>query len=85
MAAFPVSLTGKAAFQAAGVAALVAAIRESELLPLVGRGVPASRPPFPEATSDFCMHFVTNFLQFTGFRKSDGCGKILGSGQIGKE
>jgi hypothetical protein len=31
------------------------------------------------------MHFVTNFLQFTGFRKSDGYGKILGSGQIGKE
>ena len=31
------------------------------------------------------MHFVTNFLQFTGFRKSGGYGKILGAGQIGKE
>ena len=54
-------------------------------LPAVGRGVPPSRPPFPEATRDFCMHFVTNFLQFTGFRKSDRNGKILRSGQIGKE
>ncbi len=54
-------------------------------LPAVGRGVPPSRPPFPEATREFCMHFVTIFLQFTGFRKSGGYGKILGSGQIGKE
>ena len=33
----------------------------------------------------FCMHFVTNCLQFTGFRKSGGNDNILGSGQIGKE
>ena len=31
------------------------------------------------------MHFVTIFLQFTRFRKSDGNDIILGSGHIGKE
>ena len=52
--------------------------------PLVGAAF-HRRPPSAEAARDCCMHFVTTFLQFTGFRKSVGNGNILGSGRIGKE
>ena len=60
--------------------------RPAEPLGFPPVGAAFHRRPLPaESTSDFCMRFVTIFLQFTGFRKSDRNGKILRSGQIGKE
>ena len=77
-------LTGKAAFQAAGEAAL-SGKRHSCRFPRWGEASRRAAAPSAKPAINFCMHFVTNFLQFTGFRKSDGYGKILRSGLIGKE